>query len=591
MRKLNLLWATTLICLLPLAAWPQTRTETIDWANGQITGKSLWCMDTNKSTPVTIVYTVPLGSIKGICDATCNGGGDCSCCDETDVCPGPSDAGEHYREIDYKTVSQFAQTASQTLTASYGVNITVPVDGATVNATTNGSGTSTSSSSSSTTLTSDSKIPLGTKGHAPRGTRWDVSGEATLKITVFLKMKEYWGSLGVNILYSKSYALEMPPIVAVDVKNDVKTTKCGCHVKRKPTPTGGKPVDTGGSDKPKEPTPTPPPAPVVPDNPVPGPKLPYSPDFKAPDSGSKLPGGLRLPDGAIYATATVSPDTRIRILEEGEAVVATADVVEIRRVKPGDVLEASKTSSVHFKSGTGMLILAGAVAGLIATSGSSNITHPEHSAGLPVYNGTSTLFVGSNRPFAGAGIGPANGPAVPGLPHAEFLDPSGAKVGELATFDGLNPSEAVDLHVRTMDSMGDTVDEKKVGGGSLDGTPVVAFDRPVYKAGEKGVLRISNQANYSKLIDMTRFGGAANLAQQPIQLIGSGNVKLPGQVPFQSGQIPVQVKQAGQATAMVIMPRSVPPRQADKDAASADPAAGALDRWRKEVENHAKSKR
>lgn len=286
-------------------------------------------------------------------------------------------------------------------------------------------------------------------------------------------------------------------------------------------------------------------------------------------SGAVEPAAIasvpQLPEGMIFATAEVTADTAIEVEQPGYAIIATADVVTSKRVNPGDHLDANTTSSVAFDDGTGMLIsvLKRAQRPIEATVGLVPLLleHPSHPIQLPLNNGRVTAFVGSDHPFTNPAIAIDNVNKVPEKTSAIFLDRKGNKVGQVATFNGLKASPTSKISIRTLDDAGNTVREQPVEGGVLDGAPTVSFDKPVYKAGDKGVLTIGNQKSYQSLVEMTRYGGGTSLPHEPIRILQIANVKgLPEAVPFGTSKLNFEVVHPGQAKVGVIMPQLAPPR-------------------------------
>lgn len=270
-----------------------------------------------------------------------------------------------------------------------------------------------------------------------------------------------------------------------------------------------------------------------------------------------------LPEGAIYATATVEPDSGIQIEQPGYAVIATADVVTAKRVNPGDHLDAKTISSIAFDDGTGLIIktLKKSSVPLEATVGSTSLLTPDHPQPLPLQNGSSTVYVGSDKPFVTPAVAINNVNKLPETTHAVVLNSNGEKVGALATFKGLPGNPSGNITIRTLDSSGSTLQQGNVAGGSLNATPMANFDKPVYKAGEKGRLLIQNQSNYQAGIAMTRFGGAANLSREPIRIIPLSDITgLPAEAPFATTSLNCQAVHAGEARVAVIFPRALPPK-------------------------------
>ena len=270
-----------------------------------------------------------------------------------------------------------------------------------------------------------------------------------------------------------------------------------------------------------------------------------------------------LPEGAVYATASVDPDTTIEVQQPGYAVLVTADVVSTKRVKPGDHLDSKTTTSVAFDDGTGMILdtVKQASTPLVATVGLTSLFSKEHPQPLPLQNGSATLCVSSDKPFATPALAIDNVNKLPEITHAVFLNPNGGKVGALATFKGIPGSQSGNIAVRTLDDKGSTLQERKLEGGVLDGSPKASFDKPTYKAGERGQLLIQNQENYQKCMQITRFRGAGNLSREPIRLIPLSDVKgLPPETPFSTTNLKFQTTHAGEARVAVIFPRMLPPK-------------------------------
>lgn len=270
-----------------------------------------------------------------------------------------------------------------------------------------------------------------------------------------------------------------------------------------------------------------------------------------------------LPEGAVFVTASVTEDTKIQVEQPGYAVIATAEVLSTKRVNPGDQLDASTTSSIQFDDGTGAVIkvLKKTAIPFGATVGLIPLLTRDHGQPMPLNNGSVTTFIGSDQPFSTPAIAIDNVNKTPEKTGATFLNSKGEKVGQLCTFTGLQPQPTSNIAIRTLDSTGAVLQEGKVTGGILDGTPKATFNKPEYHAGEKGQLQIGNQENYKTLVEMTRFGGSENVSQEPIHIIELSDVKgLPSEVPFGTTTLNFQTTHAGHARVAVIMPRSVPPK-------------------------------
>ena len=288
------------------------------------------------------------------------------------------------------------------------------------------------------------------------------------------------------------------------------------------------------------------------------------------DSGAMQPGSetmtvpqnQRLPEGAIYATAAVQADDTIEVQQPGYAVIATADVTSVKRVNPGEHLSGKTISSILFDDGTALLLERRKHGDppFNATVGKDSLLTGDRP--LPVNGGSATVCVTSDRPFTTPALAVNGENKTPQVTQAVLLNRKGEKVGQLSTYRGL-PAQSSSVSVRTLDSSGAVTNEGRIGGGMLNGTPQVSFDKPSYRAGDKGVLRIGNQQNYSRMVGMTRFGGAENLSNEPIRLVQFSDVKgLPMETPFSTTTLPFEAVHAGEARVGVLFPRAVPPKPA-----------------------------
>ncbi|MBI3099732.1 MAG: hypothetical protein HYY93_16095 [Planctomycetes bacterium] len=285
-----------------------------------VTGKNLLCVDTWEETPMVLTLSAPLGSIDGHCCATCNEGKPCSDCpkNHSEACSKYRDKGEHYREIDYQSVTEWAEKAAQTLQSEYALSAEVPVKGATVNASTKGSGESSEESSSKMSLTVDSKLPMGTREHAGPHTCWKVRGEAALVVTLHLTSKEYWCTIGLDIFYTREYKVTIPPIVSVNISNDLTEVHCPC-VPGAPTGGGGASGSTG--DRPGDGT-------VV---------EPQRPSSKEPSGPSQEPPSSQrvnvLSPPALYSAAIlVTPDREQAFAAPTRLISPDGQPIEITEV-------------------------------------------------------------------------------------------------------------------------------------------------------------------------------------------------------------------------------------------------------------------
>jgi hypothetical protein len=95
-------------------------------------------------------------------------------------------------------------------------------------------------------------------------------------------------------------------------------------------------------------------------------------------------------------------------------------------------------------------------------------------------------------------------------------------------------------------------------------------------------LLIGNQQNYRRFAEMTRFGGAANLSNEPIRFVQVSDVKgIPPEVPFGTTRVNFVAGHAGDARVGVIMPRLVPPKPAapESDDVVSKQSKDAFQRW------------
>lgn len=305
-------------------------------------------------------------------------------------------------------------------------------------------------------------------------------------------------------------------------------------------------------------------------------------DFKTEHGSRTVPGSQRLPAGSLYATAVVEPDTQVEINQPGYALVAEGEVIQLQRVKPGDKLRAGDTSSVAFDDGTGLMVETKPAATLLpiaVTAGGVLLNGGRHSSGLPVFNGGTTVCVSGSQPFSSVALGAGKTVVTPASVPASMVDASGKTVGQLCTFAGIDP-HAVD--VTTRDAAGaaqQTVHLQP----QVDGTPRVSFDKSVYRAGERGVLRIDNQEQYRQLVETTRFGGSHDLPGSPIFVSGSPNATgLPGAAPFGVRTLPFVASQPGKVDAGVVLPFMVPPQPVGttpSDQPALRAANGAFSSW------------
>lgn len=311
-------------------------------------------------------------------------------------------------------------------------------------------------------------------------------------------------------------------------------------------------------------------------------------DFKSESGHALVPGRFRLPQGSLFATATVVPETQVEIRQPGNALVATAEVVEVRRVQPGDRIRAGDLSSVQFDDGTGLIVdsrpSSAMLVPLAVTAGIALLNDPHRPSGLPVFNGSSTVCATSKSPFSSLALVAKSSSLAPSATQAVFLNPAGERVGQMATFGGLKASDCARASIRTLDAAGATTHEARLGAVALDGTPTVSFDRPVYSAGQGGQLKILNQDNYAKVLDATRFGGCSDIGGSPVYVSGSENAQgLASQAPFGTASLPFTALRPGAISVGVVMPKMIPPQPPGQgaDSPSAKEAAKAYSNWQR----------
>jgi len=299
----------------------------------------------------------------------------------------------------------------------------------------------------------------------------------------------------------------------------------------------------------------------------------------------------RLPAGAVYASAVVEPDTKIDVQAPGYALVANAEVVTMQRVQRGDRLDAGKTLSIQFDDGTGILVeTAKTVAAFAVTSGLESLLDPHHASGLPICRDSATLFVGSQQPFASPALAIKGVNKLPDTTQAVFVRPGGHKVGALCTFRGLPAGEQAQMAVRVLDDSGATLQEGRIKGGCMDGTPRISFDRPVYHTGDAGELRIDNLDNYKKVLERTRFGAGQDLERQTMQIECSPNIRgLPTQAPFGTRRLRFHTTATGDVHVSVILPMLVSPQPFRSEEGTRDTnarmASAAFAEWLAEAAN------
>ncbi len=281
-------------------------------------------------------------------------------------------------------------------------------------------------------------------------------------------------------------------------------------------------------------------------------------DFKT-ESGAFVAAENRLPAGTFYTSAVVLPGTMMEFKEEAVVLEATGTVMSARAVHPNERVTADNVSSVLFRNGKGLTIdvAAKAAAGLIVTTGGASLLSQNHKSGLPVYGGSTSVFVGNDKPFANSALMIQGQQKKPDLTHVEFFNPAGQKTGECATFGNL-PKNLKDAQVAVVDDKGVVVSSAKVQGGVLQGTPVIKLNQGVYQQNQPGTVDLMNLDGFQKLAQMTQFGCASGFAGRMITLKGENTVGLPAQVPFPTTKVPFRAGQPGKVGILATMPGGPP---------------------------------
>ena len=281
-----------------------------------------------------------------------------------------------------------------------------------------------------------------------------------------------------------------------------------------------------------------------------------------------VPDDMRLPRGAPFAEVVVERGTTIEIMCSGTALVippgAQVDTAVVIEVEAGDELPADETAAVQFDDGTGFVtrLAESVLVGTVFTVGLANLLDGgSEDAGLPVHDGATTGFVGSERAFDHVSIASRQIDHLM-VPNAVFRRPNGERVGQFGTVSGLDPRALATPRIRTLDAAGSVVEENEIPA-AVDGTPTLAFDRAAYAAGQAGTLTI-HVNEYWSVYDRTRFGGAQDFAQQPPQLISSPNLTgLPSQLALSEDpgplRLPFTATGPGSAAAALLMPGAIPP--------------------------------
>jgi hypothetical protein len=197
-----------------------------------------------------------------------------------------------------------------------------------------------------------------------------------------------------------------------------------------------------------------------------------------------------------------------------------------------------------------------------ATVGSTPILSQDQPQPLPVNNGKVTMYVGSKQPFDTPAIATDTATKLPDKTYATILNQNGEKVGQLSDYTGLPAQGSGTYRVVTQDANGAIVNQAKIAGGTLNGSPSASFSKPSYKPLEKGTLLLGNYENYQKAASMTKFGGAANISKEPIRIVPLSDVSgLPAEAPFGTTKLNFVAQHPGEALVAVYFPRAVPPKR------------------------------
>jgi len=263
--------------------------------------------------------------------------------------------------------------------------------------------------------------------------------------------------------------------------------------------------------------------------------------------------------GVTYATAAVEEGTTIRFEKPGYAVVATASVVDDEPqteripVKPGDTIKSGILIAAQFADGTGFVTRSVPhTPPILVTVGERDVYKDDGQyitkSEVPVSNGNVTAFIGSDRPFAETAIGTSDRSTKTNETYATVLK-DGKTVGQVVTFSGLNTAQlANDLRVWTLNEQGGWLREAQLEDSIFDGSLRVQFDRPVYRVGESGSLKISNVNNHLKARSLTHAGEAVAESKRSLKLKPSPNLAgLPVRIPARDTELPFQVVAPGAA--------------------------------------------
>ena len=498
--------------------------------------------------------------VVGQCDSTCNGGGPCDDCNDghsascLNFVDSPS---PHYWEISQDRLDEIINEQKAGLSQTSGVALPATAK-----------------------AKNDRVIIFGSRNHAQPGTKLVFHGTITTTLTqIYIRKTTETNSLTHSV--TTTDAPDGPPTTEVRIENSIKRFACGCktgktiHVTMpppdKPTPRTGT-TGTGSGDKPGE-------------NPF-KPKTREEPqDFKSERGSILVPKNDLLPPGAVYATAVVTPDTQVRVEEPGYALVASADVVDVKRVQRGDSLDARHTPSIAFDSGKALLITTAAAVPILAARCGSQSVIGNGCEPLPLNQGSATVCVVSNREFGSSMFLTDSDQVLPSRVHVTFLNSSGKTIGQMGTWSGL---QAGNGYFRVSDEAGKAIAQAPVEGGVLECSPRVYYDKKTYRSGEHGNLIIENQSNYANMKNATCFGGCSSVWTGPVVLNSSSNMQgMPEWVPFGVTRIPfVAVAPLGTDTlrTAVIMPSAIPPMPARDGAVVSDPllkqSNTAFDLWR-----------
>ena len=271
----------------------------------------------------------------------------------------------------------------------------------------------------------------------------------------------------------------------------------------------------------------------------------------------------RFPRGMVFAKAMVNPDSAKTFVPSrpGRVLYAKAGVREdVRDVAGGEefplVDEGGLVATVYVteEGDEGMSIEPTTVAGLVGLAGGALLWKAADggkSGPLPLMNGGSTLYVGSDRSFDQPVIFTDKAEYLPESSLGEFRDAAGRKVGEVVTFSGMDIAEGDRVEIRTLDERGRVIEKERVDDGARDGTLGFSFNRKTYDRGESGFLEISNIRIFLETLRGTTSGledlpgeltivcPSVGTLNRTLRLAGKDRIRLPFVAPA-PGEIAAQ---------------------------------------------------